>query len=283
MTPFSGEIAIRPTRGFRGIGVRELWAYRDLILLFVWRDFVARYKQTVLGPLWYVFQPLITTFIFTLVFSHVAALSTDGLPPTLFYLCGLLPWNYFAQTFTSTSGTLVANAGLFGKVYFPRLVVPISAVISNLVAFAIQFVLFVVMYGLHRASHFDAAYGMRWQALLLPVVLLQVAALSLGVGLWLAALTAKFRDFAVLSTFLVQLWMYVTPIIYPLAQVPAQWRVWVAVNPMAVPVEAFRYLLLGTGAVNGTLIAVSLAVTTVALVSGVLAFQRVEKTFVDVI
>ena len=283
MTPFSGEIAIRPTRGFRGLAARELWAYRDLVFLFVWRDFVARYKQTVLGPLWFVFQPLITTVIFTAVFSHIAELSTDGLPPTLFYLCGLLPWNYFAQTFNSTSGTLVANAGLFGKVYFPRLVVPIAAVISNLIAFAIQFVLFVVMYGLHRASHVDATYGMRWGALLLPLVLLQVAAFSLGVGLWLAALTAKFRDFAVLSTFLVQLWMYVTPIIYPLAKVPEQWRVWVAMNPLAVPVEAFRYLLLGTGAINATLIAVSLAMTAAALVSGVLVFQRVEKTFVDVI
>jgi lipopolysaccharide transport system permease protein len=283
MTPFSGEITIRPTRGFRGVAMRDLWAYRDLMLLFVWRDFVARYKQTVLGPLWYVFQPLITTIIFTAVFRHIAELSTDGLPPTLFYLCGLLPWNYFAQTFNSTSGTLVANAGLFGKVYFPRLVVPIAAVLSNLIAFFIQFVLFVVLYGLHRASHVDATYGMRWEAVLLPLVLLQVAAISLGVGLWVAALTAKFRDFAVLSTFLVQLWMYVTPIIYPLAKVPEQWRVWVAVNPMAVPVEAFRYLLLGTGAVNATLISVSLAVTAAALISGVLAFQRVEKTFVDVI
>jgi lipopolysaccharide transport system permease protein len=283
MTSLSGEITIRPTRGFRGVGIRELWAYRDLMLLFVWRDYVARYKQTLLGPLWYIFQPLITTFIFTAVFSHIAELSTDGLPPTLFYLCGLLPWNYFAQTFNSTSGTLVANSGLFGKVYFPRLVVPISAAISNLVALGIQFVLFVAMYGLHRASHVDAAYGMRWAALLLPLVVLQVAALSLGVGLWLAALTTKFRDFAVLSTFLIQLWMYVTPIIYPLTRVPEQWRVWVAINPMAVPVEAFRYLLLGTGMIDGTLIAVSLVVTAFALVSGLLVFQRVEKTFVDVI
>jgi lipopolysaccharide transport system permease protein len=277
------EILIAPTRGFHFVPWREIVAYRDLLWLLVWRDFATRYKQTILGPLWHVFQPLLTTLIFTVVFSHIAELSTDGLPPTLFYLSGLLAWNYFAQTLNSTSGTLVNNAGLFGKVYFPRLIVPLAGALSNLVSFAIQFVMFLGVLGLYRASHPGAPVGLRWEAIFLPLLLLQLGALSLGVGLWLTALTAKFRDFSVLAGFIVQLWMYVTPLIYPLAQVPPHWRLVAAANPVAVPVESFRYVLLGTGSINATLFAVSLAVTLVALISGLLVFQRVEKTFVDVI
>ncbi|MBS0630851.1 MAG: ABC transporter permease [Verrucomicrobia bacterium] len=283
-TPSSGpEIVIEPTRGLAFIRWRDLWAYRDLLWQLVWRDFATRYKQTALGPLWHVLQPLITTGIFTIVFSHVAELSTDGLPASLFYLCGLLAWNYFSQTFTSTSSTLVANANLFGKVYFPRLIVPLSSIISNLVSFVIQFAMFLIVLELYRASHPEATCGLRWSALMLPLVLLQLAAFSLGVGLWLAALTAKFRDFTVVSGFLIQLWMYVTPIIYPLTKVPMQWRIWVAVNPVTVPIEAFRSMLLGTGYLSPNLIAVSLAATLFALVSGVLVFQRVEKNFIDVV
>ncbi|QYM80502.1 ABC transporter permease [Horticoccus luteus] len=277
------EIVIEPSHGLRFLNWRELWAYRDLLRQLVWRDFATRYKQTVLGPLWHLVQPLITTLIFTIVFSHVAELSTDGLPPTLFYLCGLLAWNYFAQSFSSTSGTLVANAGLFGKVYFPRLIVPLSSIVSNLISFAIQFVTFVVLFALYRMSHVESSVGPGWSALLLPIVLLQLAALSLGIGLWLAALTAKFRDFSVLSGFLIQLWLYVTPIIYPLAKVPEQWRAWVAFNPVAVPVESFRLMLLGTGSVTPTLILISVGTTLAALVSGILVFQRVEKNFIDVV
>ena len=283
MAPRSIELFIGPTRGFRAVDLRELWAYRDLTWLFVWRDFVARYKQTVLGPLWHVLQPLITTLIFIVIFNRVAGLPTDGLPPFLFYLCGLLPWNYFAQTFTSTTTTLVTNAPLFGKVYFPRLVVPISAVISNLVSFIIQFAFFMVALALHRLSHTDVTYSTGWGVLLLPLVILHVAALSLGVGLWLAALTTRFRDLAVLSTFVIQLWMYVTPVIFPFARVPSHWRPWVALNPMTAPVEAFRHLLLGVGAIDGHLLETSLATTVVALAGGVLVFQRVERTFIDVI
>lgn len=274
---------IRPTKGFRAVNLNELWAYRDLVFLFVWRDFVARYKQTILGPLWYIIQPLIMSFVFTGVFSHVANMPTDDLPPTLFYLCGLLPWNYFSQTFTSTSGTLTANAGLFGKVYFPRLTVPIASVMSNLIAFAIQLLSFFAVYIIYRVTHPNSDLTLHWQAIFLPVVLLQVAALSLGAGLWLTALTAKFRDFTVLTGFLLQIWMYVTPIIYPLAQVPEKWRPYVALNPMAVPVEAFRLLLLGEGSLSPLLIGISTGITLLVLATGVLIFQRVEKTFVDVV
>lgn len=279
------EVVIAPSRGLQFVAWRELFAYRDLLWLLVWRDFATRYKQTVLGPLWHLVQPLLTTFIFTMVFSHIAGLATDGKPPTLFYLCGLLAWNYFSQTLNSTSGTLINNAGLFGKVYFPRLIVPLSGAISNFISFLIQFALFLAMLWLYVATHPEATVGLRWEALLLPLVLVQLAALSLGAGLWLTAATAKFRDFTVLSGFVIQLWMYVTPIIYPLNAVPPQWRVVAAINPVAVPVEAFRFMLLGAGtepSIDARHLAVSLGVTAVVLVTGVLMFQRVEKTFVDV-
>ena len=278
------EIVIEPTHGLRFVDWRALVDYRDLMWLLVWRDFATRYKQTILGPLWHIFQPLLTTIVFTVVFSQVAELPTDGLPPTLFYLCGLLAWNYFSQTFNSTSATLVANAGLFGKVYFPRLIVPLAGLISNCVSFLIQLVSFFAILAIYRASHPGATCGPRWEAIvLLPLVLLQLAAFSLGVGLWLAALTSKFRDFSVLSGFLIQLWMYVTPVILPLTKVPPQWHKYVAANPVTMPVECFRYLLLGTGWINLPLLFVSIAATIFALVTGLLVFQRVEKNFVDVV
>lgn len=277
------EIVIEPTHGLRFVKWRDIYAYRDLMWLLVWRDFATRYKQTLLGPLWHVFQPLLTTIVFTVVFSQVAELPTDGLPPTLFYLCGLLAWNYFAQTFNSTSSTLTANAGLFGKVYFPRLIVPLASAISNGVSFLIQLTSFFVILVVYRAAHPGITCGPRWEAIiLLPLVLAQLAAFSLGVGLWLAALTSKFRDFAVLSGFLIQLWMYLTPVILPLAKVPPQWHKFVAINPVTMPVELFRVLLLGQGWVNVPLLFVSIGATIVTLITGILIFQRVEKTFVDV-
>ncbi len=278
------EIVIQPTRGLRFVNWRDLFAYRDLLWLLVWRDFATRYKQTILGPLWHIFQPLLTTIVFAIVFGQIAKLPTDELPPTLFYLCGLLAWNYFAQTFGSTSNTLVANAGLFGKVYFPRLIIPLSALVSNCFSFLIQLASFLILLVIYRWTHPGVTYGPRWEALvLLPLVLLQLAAFSLGVGLWLAALTSKFRDFSVLAAFLIQLWMYVTPVILPLAKVPPQWHAFVALNPVTMPVECFRYLLLGSGSMTAPLLLVSLASTAVALVTGLLVFQRVEKNFVDVV
>jgi lipopolysaccharide transport system permease protein len=284
MTQPSREIIIQATRGWHFLKWRELWEYRDLLRLLVWRDFATRYKQTILGPLWHIFQPLFTTVIFTIVFSQVAELPTDGLPPTLFYLCGLLAWNYFSQTFNSTSSTLVANAGLFGKVYFPRLIVPLSSLVSNVISFLIQLTSFFAILAIYRASHPLSTVAPRWEAIIfIPLVLAQLAAFSLGVGLWLAALTAKFRDFTVLSGFLIQLWMYVTPIILPLAKVPPQWHIYVAANPVTMPVECFRYFLLGTGWINVSLLIVSVVVTILTLVSGIFVFQRVERTFVDVV
>ena len=278
------EIVIERTHGLSFVKWRDLYAYRDLMWLLVWRDFATRYKQTILGPLWHILQPLFTTVVFAIVFGQVAKLPTDDLPPTLFYLCGLLAWSYFSQTFNSTSSTLTANAGLFGKVYFPRLIVPLSGVISNVFSFLIQLTSFLCVLLIYRASHPGVTYGPRWGAIVfLPLILIQLAAFSLGIGLWLAALTSKFRDFSVLSGFMLQLWMYVTPVIVPLTKVPPQWHIYVALNPVTMPVECFRYLLLGTGWINVSLILVSIGVTLVALVSGLLVFQRVEKNFVDVV
>jgi len=276
------ETLIIPTAGWRMLDWREIWAYRDLFRLLVWRDFVARYKQTILGPLWFILQPLLTTLVFSLVFSRMAKVSTDGIPPALFYLSGQLAWNYFSQSLQSTAGTLVSNAALFGKVYFPRLIVPLAAVASNLIAVVIQLGTFFVCFGLEKFGPGAAEFRLAPAALLLPVVFLQVALFSLGAGLWLAALTAKFRDFGVLAGFLVQLWMYATPVILPFSAVPARWRWAFALNPMTLPVEATRRLLLGRGTVTGSLTAECVALTLAVAVGGVLIFRRVEKTFVDV-
>ncbi len=277
------EVTIQRTDGWGLVSLGELYAYRDLLWMFVWREFATRYKQTILGPLWHIIQPLITTVIFTVVFSRIAHVSTDGLPPALFYLSGLLAWNYFSQTFDATAGVLLQNAALFGKVYFPRLIVPLSGAVSNLIAFCIQFATFLAVFFVYRASNPATSVALKWQAIFLPVVLLQLAALSLGVGLWLAALTSKFRDFRVLSPVIIQLWMFVTPLIYPLATVPQQWRVWVALNPVAMPVETFRYLLLGAGSPDAVLLTVSIVVTALTLISGLLVFRRIERTFVDLL
>jgi lipopolysaccharide transport system permease protein len=280
--PNDCEIVIRSTRSWFILNLPEIWRYRDLLALLVHRDFVAKYKQTVLGPAWFVLQPLLMTVVFSVIFGEIGRIPTDGLPPTLFYLAGLLGWNYFAQTFQSTSGTLVANAGLFGKVYFPRLIVPLSAVISNLFSFALQCATFLAAWIYFKlftgaGELFGFSVGIVW----LPLVLLQVAALSLGVGLWISALTAKYRDFTFLSGFIIQIWMYATPVIYPLSQIPERWR-WLAVlNPMTMPVEAIKVMFLGQGTIITAYLALSAGITILVLLFGVLIFNRVEQTFVD--
>ena len=278
------EIVIRPTRGWLQLNLGEIWQYRDLLFLLVHRDFVAKYKQTILGPAWFVLQPLLTTVVFSIVFGEIAKIPTDDLPRMLFYLAGLLGWNYFAQTFQSTSATLVANAGIFGKVYFPRLVVPLSAVISNLFAFALQLATLLAVWIYFKLfTSAGGLFGFSASIVWFPLVLLQVAALSLGVGLWLSAVTAKYRDFTFLSGFIIQLWMYATPVIYPLSQIPEKWR-WIAVlNPMTMPVEAIRIMFLGQGTVVGAYALLSLSISVLLLLSGILVFNKIEKTFVDTV
>jgi len=278
------ELVIRPTRGWLELNLADVWRYRDLLFLLVRRDFVATYKQTVLGPAWFILNPLLTTLTFTVVFAGAVKIPTDGLPPVLFYFAGLLGWNYFARTFQSTSGTLANNAGIFGKVYFPRLIVPLSSVVSNVLTFALQLVTLLCLWIFFKYfTDAGARFAFSGAIIWLPLLLLQIAALSFGVGLWLTALTTKYRDFALLSGFLIQLWMYATPVIYPLSQIPERWQWLVVINPMAMPIETIKYMFLGQGVVIPSYLAVSAGVTLFMLVSGVLVFNRVEKTFVDTV
>jgi len=277
------EIVLRPDTGWRSAELAGLWQYRDLLSLLVWRDFVSKYKQTVLGPLWFIVQPVAMTLVFAVIFGKIAGLSTDGLPPVLFYLCGQLGWNYFSQTFTSNSTTFVTNSALFSKVYFPRLVVPVAALVSNLIAFAIQFATFVGFYLYFKYVLHAGGFAAGWMVTLLPLLVLQTALLSLGASLVMSAATAKYRDLTHLSALLLQIWMYATPVIYPLSKFPADWR-WIAVlNPMTPIVEAFRLVLLGTGTVQPLDLAVSIGTTMVLLAAGLVLFGRMEKTFVDVV
>jgi lipopolysaccharide transport system permease protein len=278
------ELVIRPTRGWFHLNLADLWRYRDLLFLLVHRDFVAKYKQTILGPAWFVLQPLLMTVVFTVIFSGIADIPTDGVPPMLFYLAGLLGWSYFAQTFQNTSSTLIANASLFDKVYFPRLVVPLSAVLSNLLAFALQLVTFLCAWVYFRVfTSAGATFGLSATVVWMPLVIVELAALSLGAGLWLSALTVKYRDFAFLTPVLIQIWMYATPVIYPLSQIPEKWRWVAALNPLAMPIEIIRYMFLGQGVVSTPYIAVSTGTTFLLLFLGLLVFNKVEKTFVDTV
>jgi len=277
------EITLRPNTSWLQLELKGIWHYRDLLTLLVWRDFVAKYKQTILGPLWFIVQPLMMSVVFTVIFGAVAKIPTDGLPPLLFYLCGQLGWNYFAQNFNSNSATLVNNAGLFSKVYFPRLVVPLAGLVSNLLTFFIQALTFGFFFCYFKFVLHNGSFHLDWRVVFLPLLVLQSAALSLGLGLFMSALTAKYRDLVHLSPLLIQLWMYATPVIIPLSQFPEQWRWLVAINPMTSIVESFRLMLLGTGTVEPLYMACSVIFTIVILAVGLLLFAKVEKTFVDTV
>jgi len=275
------DLVIRSKTGWFDLHLSDLWRYRDLTLLFVWRDFVAQYKQTILGPLWYLIQPLFTTALFTLVFSRVAKLSTDTLPPILFYMAGVTCWNYFAECLNRTSATFIQNAAIFGKVYFPRLSVPISIVLSNIIKFAIQFALFLVFVGYYYSQ--GAAIRPNIYVLLTPVLLLIMAALGLGLGIIVSALTTKYRDLQLLVAFGVQLLMFVTPVIYPVSMVSQQYRWLILANPMTALVEIFRYSFLGAGTFDLWHLIYSAGVTLMILCLGVVLFNHVERTFMDTV
>jgi lipopolysaccharide transport system permease protein len=272
---------IRPRNGWLDLHPGELWQYRDLIALFVWRDFVSIYKQTILGPLWYILQPLLTTVVFTVIFGKVARLSTDGFPPFLFYLSGVIAWKYFSDCVSSTSNTFVGNAHIFGKVYFPRLTVPVSVVISNLMSLGIQFLVFLAFFAYYwlngEVTHPQPA------VFLLPLLVLQMAALGLGFGIMVSAMTTRYRDLTHLVGFGLQLWMFATPVVYPASSLPEQWRWILVVNPMAPVVEAFRSAFLGTGSIDLEGVSISLATTVAVLLLGVVLFNKVEKSFMDTV
>jgi lipopolysaccharide transport system permease protein len=277
-------LTIRPKRGLLHVPVDEIVDYRDLIFMFVLRNFVARYKQTVLGPVWLIIQPLLTTGVFTIVFGRIADLSTDGLPHVVFYLSGVTCWTYFASTFMSTANTFRENAPLFGKVYFPRLIVPIATMISNGLAFVVQFALLLIVAGyLHLTGNTGPVFNVGPTILILPVVAVILAATGLGLGLMISATTAKYRDLAYLVGFGTQLLMYATPVIYPLSAVPDRFALMAQANPVAHAVEAFRRSLFGHGQFTVWGIVYAVGCSLVVLGFGVVAFNRVEQRFIDTI
>lgn len=284
-SPYSDDwdLIIRPKDNWLDLHLDDLWRYRDLLWMFVRRDFVSVYKQTILGPLWFFIQPLFTTLVFTIVFSGMAQLPTGGLPPMLFYLAGTTAWNYFAACLTKTSTTFTANAGIFGKVYFPRLITPLSVVVSNLIQFVIQFALFIGFFAWYFLTG-PAIHPNWWGILLLtPVLLTLMGLLGLGCGIIVSALTTKYRDMQFLVGFGIQLLMYGTPVIYGIASIPAQYRPWVEANPMTPIIECFRDIYLGSGTWSTGTLAYSAAFTLITLLLGLLIFHRVEKTFMDTV
>lgn len=278
------EIVIQANRSLFFLDLRALWQYRDLLLLLVRRDFLAKYKQTVLGPLWFIVQPLATTLIFTIVFDRIAKISTDGVPAPIFYLTGLLVWNYFQTAFGGVAGSLSANSGVFGKVFFPRLIPAMATTTSAVISVVIQAVTWIVVYMVIKSTHADAgSFGITPYALLFPFLLLQTAVLSMGFGLLMASLTAKYRDLSFTMGFIMQAWLYLTPVIYPLSSVPEKWQWLAAINPMTGMVEACRGMLLGESIISLSMYLTSLGITLAAFIVGVVVFNRVQRTFVDIL
>ncbi|QEC77933.1 ABC transporter permease [Mucilaginibacter ginsenosidivorax] len=278
------DIELTPHSSLLDLKLNDVWHYRDLLILLVRRDFVSFYKQTILGPLWFFIQPVFTTIIYTFVFGNLANISADNLDKPLFYMAGITAWNYFADCLTKTSTVFVTNAGLFGKVYFPRLIVPLSIVVSNLIRFAVQMVLFLltmIFYSIHGSNVHPNIY-----LLLFPFLLVLMAMLGLALGMIISALTTKYRDLSFLITFGIQLMMYGTTVIYPLSAVKAKYPqyAWlVEYNPMTPIIEAFRYGFLGKGTFTMLSLGITTLITTAILLAGIIIFNRVERTFVDTV
>ena len=276
------DMVIEPHRHLLDLKLGDLWRYKDLVMLFVRRDFVSVYKQTILGPLWYLIQPLLTTITFTVIFGNIAKLPTDGLPQFLFYMSGTVVWSYFASCLTKTSETFVQNANLFGKVYFPRLAVPVSILISNLITFLIQFALFLAFVLFFALRGTPIQFNWPW-ILLSPVLILMMAGLGLGFGIIISSLTTKYRDLRFLVTFGVQLLMYATPVIYPVSSIPARFQWVIQANPMTPVIEAFRYAFLGAGSVDVNHLLYSFGFMLAVVLIGTVIFNRVEQTFMDTV
>jgi lipopolysaccharide transport system permease protein len=276
------DLVISPKTHLLDLRLKDVWKYRDLLLLFVKRDFVAQYKQTVLGPLWHIIQPLFTVVIFLVVFGKIANIPTDGIQPILFYMSGITIWNYFSGCLTNTSSTFTANASIFGKVYFPRLVIPLSVVISNIVRFAIQFCLLIILiiYYHFNGHPFEGGISL----MILPVLIIMMAGIGFGMGIIISSVTTKYKDFTVLLGFAVQLAMYATPIIYPLSFLENTGYKWIiTLNPLTPIVEAFRYALFGKGAFSLLSLSYSTGFMLVTIFLGILIFNKVEKSFMDTV
>ncbi len=275
---------IKPKEKLLQVDLKEIWNYRDLCMLFVKRNVTTQYKQTVLGPLWYIIQPVMTVAMYMVVFGGIAKIPTDGLPEPLFYLSGVCLWQYFNDCLSKTSSTFVANAGIFGKVYFPRLIAPLSTVISNLVRFGIQLALFLVVYAVYQIFIIPGQIHTNWYALLLPVLVVMLAGLALGFGILFSSFTTKYRDMQLLLDYFVRLWMYATPIIYPLSTITNEkLRFVMSLNPLTGIVEAFKYGFLGAGEFSWGMLAYSFAFMVVLLAVGIVIFNRVQRTFMDTV
>lgn len=268
-------------RGLFNLNLRALWKYRDLVLLFVKRDLKNVYKQTVLGPLWIIINPFLSTFVFTVIFGIIANISTDGIPQFLFYMSGNILWSYFSSCFNRASSTFLSNARIFGKVYFPRLVMPLSGIIYNSITFIVQFVMFVILVAVYAFN--GANVHPNILVLALPVLIIQTALLGTGTGLIISSLTTKYRDLNVLVSFGLTLWMYITPIVYPVSQISDNFRWIMLLNPVAPIVETFRYAFLGNGSFEWFFLLISAAVTVVVLIVGMIVFNQVEKNFIDTV
>lgn len=279
---FEWTEVISPKKGLFDVKLKELWRYRDLILLFVRRDFVSTYKQTVLGPIWIFLQPLFTTAIFVIVFSQIAKLSTDGLPPVLFYLSGITLWSYFSDCFSKTSNVFVTNAGIFGKVYFPRLTSPVSIVISNLIKFGIQILLFFCIYAYYLLKG-AISFEISWSILMLPFLIIIMALLGLGLGIIFSSLTTKYRDLSFLLQFGIQLLMYATPVIYPLSSVGGKLKTLLLINPLTPIIETFRVIIFNQGSIDFGGLVYCVLFTSITLFIGILTFNQVEKSFMDTV
>jgi len=273
--------SITPQTRLFDLKLKEIWRYRDLLVLFVRRDFVAKYKQTVLGPAWFFIQPLFQTIIFTFIFGNVAGLSTDGAPKGIFYLAGVTAWNYFSNCLKTTSNVFTVNAALFGKVYFPRAVTPISIVISNLIQFGIGMILFLLVYFYYIFLGTDIEPNI--YLLLFPVLVLLMGVMGLGLGMLVSAMTTKYRDMQHLIQFGVQLLMYATPVVYPISAIPEKYQWVIMANPMSGIIEAFKYGFLSTGSINWGLLAYSAIFTILIFVFGLMVFNKTEKNFMDTV
>jgi len=273
---------IVPKRNLFHINLVEIIKYKDLLFLFVKRDFISIYKQTILGPIWFFLQPILTTLIFTVVFGTIAGISTDGLPQILFYLAGITCWNYFSECLTKTSNTFIENQNIFGKVYFPRLIIPLSIVCSSLLKFGIQFLLFLLVFFYY---FFNADYNLNPNIyiLLFPVLILLTGLLSLGIGILITSLTTKYRDFRFLIQFGIQLWMYATPIIYPLSTLDGKLKTMAILNPMTSIIETFKYGFLGQGTFSWYYLGYTAIFTFLTLIIGILIFNKTEQNFMDTV
>lgn len=272
---------ISSKRKLFGINFRELWKYRDLIILFVKRDLKNSYKQTILGPLWIVINPFLSTFVFTVIFGVIANISTDGIPQFLFYMSGNILWSFFSSCLNRSSSTFLSNARMFGKVYFPRLVMPISGILYNSVTFIVQFAMYFILILIYMFS--GANIHPNALALLLPILLLQTALFGTAIGLIITSVTTKYRDLNILVSFGVSLWMYLTPVVYPISQVPEKLRAILFLNPVAPIVETLRYAFLGSGTFEPIYLIISMVVTVLFLIIGIVVFNQVEKNFIDTV